>query len=121
MKQTKIDIGNSWEDYVSKYIVKGGYIIVDKNFYSQYGEIDIVAFKDGILVFFEVRYRSSGLISCIESLNYNKKIRLIKTANIYLSKNPTYQNNPIQFDFVAIGKTGKKYNLVHFKNCIQDS
>ena len=53
-------IGRFGEKQALKYLVNHGYTIVDYNYYSRYGELDIVARIDGIYVFVEVKTRTSG-------------------------------------------------------------
>ncbi|MBQ9940309.1 MAG: YraN family protein [Clostridia bacterium] len=80
--------GNIAEFKVRLYLVLNGYRILDSNFYSPYGEIDIVCKKKKTLIFAEVRSRSENL--CVrygtpaESVNYKKQQNIIKSAKYYL-------------------------------------
>lgn len=47
--------GNAYEEQAVKFLEKNGFEIVDRNFYAKWGEIDIVAKKDGIYHFVEVK------------------------------------------------------------------
>ncbi len=50
--------GNLAEDKACKFLDENGFMIVERNFYSRFGEIDIIASKDEVLHFVEVK---SGL------------------------------------------------------------
>lgn len=48
-------IGDIGEDIAVKFLVKLGYLIKSRNYWKPYGEIDIIAEKDGLIHFFEVK------------------------------------------------------------------
>ena len=51
--------GSKYEDAAAEYLENAGYKILERNFYTHFGEIDIIAWKDGMIVFVEVKYRKS--------------------------------------------------------------
>ncbi|WP_029522854.1 YraN family protein [Persephonella sp. KM09-Lau-8] len=97
------DIGKIAEEKAVNFLKQKGYTILDRNFRTRYGEIDIIASKDKTLVFVEVRFRSGSFISPEESIDHRKVQRIIKTANAYLTKTTTSYEN-IRFDVIAIDK-----------------
>ncbi|MDD3323570.1 MAG: YraN family protein [Sulfurospirillaceae bacterium] len=79
-----VEAGRISEDRACSYLVNQGYIIVERNFFSRFGEIDIIAKKDGVLHFVEVKYsKNSDPILRITPLKMKK---IIKTINFYLLK-----------------------------------
>jgi putative endonuclease len=78
--------GNLAEDKAVKFLYKNGFMVVERNFYSRFGEIDIIASKDEVLHFIEVK---SGLDyeSAIQNITPSKLNKFIKTVNVYLKKN----------------------------------
>ena len=94
--------GAKGEDIASRELVKSGYRIVGKNFHGKSGEIDIIAEKDGVLVFVEVKLRrnlSKGLPR--EAVTLKKQERIIKTAEEYIyEKNIT--DKDIRFDVAEV-------------------
>ena len=102
----KREKGRYFEDLAENYLKKKGFKIFKKNFYSRYGEIDIIAFdKDKNLVFIEVKGRNSLNFGTGEESITDKKINsLIKTAEIFLNKNPDLIFNGIRFDVISIYK-----------------
>jgi TIGR00252 family protein len=98
----KKNIGNYGEDYACEYIRSIGYKIIKRNYFSRNGEIDIIALKDNILVFIEVKTRcfsNYGLGE--ESISYTKKVKCIKTAKYFIHKNNLYHLN-VRFDVITI-------------------
>lgn len=63
MKTQKQKIGQIGEDLACKFLVKHGFLIVERNYLRKYGEIDIIAKKDKILHFIEVKTVSRENIS----------------------------------------------------------
>ena len=57
--ENKRSIGNEKENLAALYFSQTGYDIVEKNFYSRFGEIDLVVKKEDTLVFAEVKYRKN--------------------------------------------------------------
>lgn len=79
------ETGALGEDIAADYLADNGYTIRERNFRIREGEIDIVAEKDGVLIFVEVRTRRSR--SCgtpEESITEKKKERLIALAEAYM-------------------------------------
>ena len=57
----KKQLGNRGEDLACALLSIRGYEIVARNYVTRMGEVDIVAFKDGVLVFCEVKTRTAGV------------------------------------------------------------
>lgn len=78
--------GNIAEDNACDFLLNNGYLIIERNFYSRFGEIDVIASKDETLHFIEVK---SGLDYelAIQNVTPTKLSRFIKTVNVYLKKN----------------------------------
>lgn len=91
--------GKKGEDAVCRFLEKKGYTILDRNFHSRVGEIDIIALDMKTIVFVEVKTRTSSTYgSGLEAIGKKKMNGLIKTAYLYLSK---IQKSSIPFRFDA--------------------
>ncbi len=78
--------GYQIEEIASSYLKDKGYEILQRNYYcSKYGEIDIIAKKDDVLVFIEVR--SLNKIEPQFTINPKKIKRLENCIQYYLSQN----------------------------------
>ena len=78
--------GNIAETKACEYLQTLGFKIIERNFYSRFGEIDIIAQKDSILHFIEVKSATSYEVA-IQNITPSKINKLIKTLNVYLKKN----------------------------------
>lgn len=95
-------IGQKGEEIAEKYLLQQGYEILEKNFHSQQGEIDIVARDGEFLVFVEVKnysFRSYG--SPLGAVRKSKKQSIIHAARTYLYRN-NIKNTFCRFDVLTI-------------------
>lgn len=78
--------GNIAEDKACTFLYEKGFSIIERNFYSRFGEVDIIASYDEVLHFIEVK---SGLDyeSAMQNITPSKLNKFIKTVNVYLKKN----------------------------------
>lgn len=86
-----IDIGKRGEDIAVKYLEENGMLIIDRNYRIPMGEIDIIGVESDILVFIEVKSRSSDAYGApSEFVSPDQRRRIINTAEIYMkTKNLT--------------------------------
>ena len=78
--------GNIAENRAADFLVQNGYMIIERNFYSRFGEIDIIATKDNVLHFVEVKSALSYELA-VQNLTPKKISRLVKTGDVYMKKN----------------------------------
>lgn len=104
-------IGRKKEELAEQYLKEQGYEILEKNFYSHAGEIDIIA-KDGVyLTFVEVKYRKNRQSGHpAEAVNARKQSRIYRAAVYYLYKNGYPADMPCRFDVVSI--QGQEITLI---------
>ena len=77
-------LGDIAEDKACRYLIQHGYEVVDRNYHSRVGEIDIVAKKGGHYHFFEVK--SNKNYDPLYNITPKKLQKIIKTVNIYLKE-----------------------------------
>ena len=100
--KNKRTIGSNYEKIAGEYLERQGYQIVEYNFYSRYGEIDIIAKHQGYLVFVEVKYRKNDKSGHpFEAVSVSKQRTISKCAFYYMQKNKLH-DVPVRFDVVAI-------------------
>ncbi|WP_345992636.1 YraN family protein [Sulfurimonas sp. HSL-1716] len=78
--------GDAAESRACEYLSTNGYTIVQRNFYSRFGEIDIIAFKDEVLHFVEVK-SGEEYESAVQNITPQKMSRVLRTADVYIKKN----------------------------------
>ena len=84
-------VGKLAEDYAVRLLSSKGYKIIDRNFRSRFGEIDIISIKDNCLIFSEVKARWSLKFGKPEEAVTAGKIRKItKTAEYYSMLHPLH-------------------------------
>jgi putative endonuclease len=98
-------LGLSAESRAAAYLVAKGYRIAARRFRTPFGEVDIVARRRGVLVFVEVKARST-LDAAAEALQVRQQRRIADAAAFWLSLNPHDVGSDIRFDamLVAPGK-----------------
>ena len=112
------ETGAIGENIAADYLSKHGYKIRERNYRTREGEIDIIAEKDGTLVFFEVRAKTGRAFgSAEESITERKQKRLVALAEAYLSDSGE-QPDSCRIDIIAIklGANGKLIRLDLIEN-----
>jgi putative endonuclease len=98
--------GKLAEDFAAKFLTDKGYKLVDRNFRSKFGEIDIVAIKDQALVFVEVKARWSNKFGAPEeAVTPSKLWKITKTAEYYSLLHPKYPK-ALRIEVVALEISG---------------
>lgn len=100
------------EDFAVRQLKKRGYKILDRNYRTRIGEIDIVAKNGEYLCFVEVRLRKNcGYALPGETIDKRKQNKIRKCAQLYLLKHKT-GDVPLRFDAVLIeGDVSRKERL----------
>lgn len=109
-------MGKAGQKAAETYLLKKGYSIIDRNFHTRSGELDIVARNEDYIVFVEVKARK-GLEYGYprEAVTRTKQKRIIRTALVYLTQNHLTDSN-IRFDVVEVlFQHGQAY-ASHIKN-----
>lgn len=100
--QDKRKEGRKGEKEAESFLRKRGYKIIERNFTSPFGEIDLIAEEDGRIVFIEVKKRNSPLYGLsLEAVDKRKRERILKVALFYLKK-AGKEKEGIRFDVVGI-------------------
>jgi len=114
MKNRK-DIGNYGEDVAEMFLMKRGFTILHRNYRLFFGEIDIIAEKDGIIRFVEVKTVSqetySRGIKPEDHVTREKISRIMKVAEFFLSNNNLF-HKASQIDVISIVKPS---DMLHMK------
>lgn len=114
------DLGRAGEDIACRYLKKQNYQIIERNFFYNGGEIDIIAFdiEKNELVFFEVKTRSNkayGLPS--ESVDNFKIKRILRGAKFYMHIH-SLENVFVRFDVLELFFVNDRYLVNHLKQIL---
>ncbi len=108
------------ENLAARYLEKKGYEILDLNFRKPWGEIDIVAKKEGILVFVEVKANRKIIAGFEPELRANsaKIVKVVRAARTYLAEKKYSPLQEWQIDVISIGLDEPRdmAKIRHFKN-----
>ena len=101
-------LGQEGEDRAARFLEKQGYRILERNYHTKSGEIDLIAMHQDELVFVEVKTRTSGAFGAPElAVDTRKQQRMVKAALGYLKYKNLHQV-PCRFDVVAISNESEK-------------
>ena len=129
MSQTdKQNIGKIGENEAEKFLKRQFYRIIERNYWKKWGEIDIVADKDEIIHFIEVKTVSREIVPEEESDNYSpednihpwKRKRLSRVIETYLLDRRIDENRDWQVDALAVylNGEGKVKKVDHLEDII---
>ena len=107
--------GKEGEMLAALYLREKGYDILEENYRHKRGEIDLIAKKDQVMVFVEVKLKndlSYGFPE--EAVNSRKEGMVIATAENYIYENDW--RGPIRFDIVSISGKGEKKDILHVED-----
>jgi putative endonuclease len=110
-------VGRWGEQAAAEYLEKQGYIILARNFRAAHGEVDIIARQKNVLVFVEVKARSSNRYGYPEhSVTPRKQQHILSAAQEYIFEHPEFQTWRV--DVIAVeGETGQA-KISHFENVV---
>ena len=112
--------GNRGEEKAAFYLISKGFSIIERNWRTKGGEIDIIAYKNDILVFVEVKTLPNGTMDMIQrELNYQKRQRIIKTSKRFLLNHRQYSNSYVRYDVIVIDMPGFE-EVYHIENAFTE-
>ncbi|HBR15214.1 MAG TPA: YraN family protein [Candidatus Omnitrophica bacterium] len=113
-------LGRKGEDLAVEFLIRRGYRILERNFRTSFGEIDIIAKDRHAICFVEVRTRTSdGHGHPFESISKIKRIKLTRTALSYLQSHDLFEA-ATRFDVVAvIPEDQGRYKIEVMKNAFE--
>ena len=108
-------IGNKGEDAAVNFLFANGYGVLQKNYRYGRGEIDIIAQKDDVLIFMEVKTRKNADFGYPETfVSESQQDRIHLAAEEYIFQNKW--QGEIRFDIIAILWDGNEPVLDHFED-----
>lgn len=109
-------IGLWGEQAAAEYLCEHGYQVEARNVRTPYGEIDLVASKDGLIVFVEVKARTSRSFGPPEvAVTRRKQEHMLACAGHYAQQNGIEH---WQIDVIAVQRVDGKPDIVHFQNAV---
>lgn len=115
---SKQDLGRKGERLVVDYLVERGYRIRALNYRQRFGEIDIIAQKDTVVAFVEVKLRLNRYFNLSEVVTPAKQQKIIKTARWYLACCPDISENTMvcRFDVACVEQENGVFVVSYYEN-----
>jgi len=102
-KPSTVDRGADLETLAIDYMIRKGYALWERNFHCRQGEVDLIMNKDSLIVFVEVKSRSTKEFGMpYEAVNAKKRKKIILAADKYLLDRGMYQGWDIRYDVISI-------------------
>lgn len=118
MGRHKILLGREGEKIAEEYLVGRGYTLVQRNYRSPYGEVDLICQQEGTLVFVEVKTRSNRVYGYPEdAVNAQKQQHLIDAAEFFVQEKGWEGDWRIDVVAVLRGSAGK-IEVEHLENAV---
>jgi putative endonuclease len=118
MGNNKQELGKWGEQAASDYLIQNGYKIIGRNIRTPHGEIDILASMDHMLIFVEVKTRTSTTFGNPENSIDIRKLNHMEASALYYVQENEFEGT-WQCDAIAILKSkSEPLEIVHFENVI---
>lgn len=96
-------VGHKAEERALQFLLHQGFELAVQNFNCQFGEIDLVVFKNKLLVFVEVRQRKNSVFgNAAASVTASKQRKISHAAAMFLQSHPQFELFDCRFDVIAI-------------------
>lgn len=115
-KDPRIQVGRTGEELAFKLLKKKGYRILERNYKSPLGEIDIIAREGKTLVFVEVKTRSTADFGTAKWAVDSRKQRKVSMVALDYLKRRSLLEHPARFDVVAIDFDQEREKIELFQN-----
>ena len=99
--------GKLGEDLTAKELKKRGFRIISRNYRFSRSEIDLVAAKDDIVIFVEVKTRSKNVFFPVRALSFPQEKRIVKASKAFLIENGLQKRRVgYVYSLILIGESG---------------
>lgn len=109
-----LSFGKFAEEKAAEYYLKEGYTICERNWRYKRIEIDLIARRDNIVVFVEVKARSGRDQDPVEAVTTDKRKRMARGADIYLRE--LVGDLEYRFDIFALSGDEKNFSVEVFED-----
>ncbi len=110
-------VGTDIEGIACNFLIDNRATIIERNFRSRQGEIDIIARDEGYLCFIEVKFRTNDRYGqAVEAVNIKKQIHICRVSKFYLYSKYKSFDLPVRYDVIAISQIEDRYSINWIKN-----
>ena len=119
MSRARFELGRSGEAAAAKLLKKNGYKILNKNYRTKLGEIDIIAKDRDTVCFIEVKTRSNDSFGLPQESVSRLKQRQIAKAALSFLKEKNLFDKKARFDVVSVIYEGDRPRIELIKNAFE--
>jgi putative endonuclease len=119
MPNNRQKLGQTGESLAAWYLKKNGYKIIEQNYRTPLGEIDIIAREKKIIVFVEVKSRRSNRFGNPKWAVTPQKQRKISRVALQYLKSTRQMNISARFDVVAVSSNRDEPRIEIVKNAFE--
>jgi putative endonuclease len=118
-EKSKRELGNLAEELACQYLINQGWEILERNYYAGHAEVDIISREADIIVFLEVKMRSTSFFgSPVEHVSESKVKRVFDAAERWVQEN-NMDNQPLRFDVIGILSNNSKPEITHLRDAFR--
>ena len=100
------------EEEAARYLEQQGFDVMHTRYKTKFGEIDLIAQKDGLLCFVEVKTRKNKS-DALHAVTPRTRRRIEEAALFFLSEHPDYTDCTMRFDVIALAPPA---GIIHLDN-----
>jgi putative endonuclease len=108
-------LGIHGENEVTRYLQDQGFTILERNYKKFFGEIDIIARKESLITFVEVKARRNTLVSMHSLVLRSKQLKIMQCAQWFMASN-NYAEVTYRFDVALVFAGEKKSEISYIPN-----
>lgn len=114
------ELGFLAENIAARYLEDGGYEVIDKNYRQPWGEVDIIARQEGVVIFVEVKANSRATegLDPESRVDWKKLAKIKRVAAFYLEHEFGDMEREWQIDIISVtfNRAKQTAKIKHFKN-----
>jgi putative endonuclease len=108
-------IGDRGEAFIAQEMENRGFIILARNYATRQGEIDIIAQKENVIAFVEVKTRHNAFFDVTEVITLSKQKKMMKVAKAFLAQH-TDTDAAYRFDVAILEHHTDKPTITYIPN-----
>ena len=113
-------LGNHGEELVAQYLRNQQFTILEKNYRQFYGEVDLIATKDDMIIFVEVKMRRSHYFPLSDVITPFKQHKIVQVAKDYIARHDIHDKVG-QFDVALLEQQDNQFTLTYIPNAFTSS
>ena len=114
MEENRKAFGDRGEGLAVAMLERDGYRVIERNVACRLGEVDIIAVKDDIHCFVEVRSRATDVLGLpSESVMFAKQRKVVRAAMVWLQRERLLDRVAVRFDVVSVIGRGAEARVEH--------